>query len=384
MNLKRIFASPSAKIKEALADARAAVTAAEHDEAALRDARAALVADPVELARNREAIRQAGERREDGELVVAALVERLAVVEREEEQGRRRTAYAERKHAVDAASAALAGYRKAAEPLLQLLRVVELGFVAADNANNELPDGLLPLAVNDPATVPPLAAKVVSENVVALWCHTDGLGPLGEEFQRKVREQGDGAGLIPSNVTAGTRVVKRQFLRRERLPAIDGVIGEVPTARRVARHPRAAAKTTDAVGLRFLAAHRTRHPGGGDRHRSGLPVSKARRAAQASRCSRIRADPGAQEYSRMTAEDRRISAESMRKQIAKATGRVVPPPLVAAKPAENGTYWKPQPKPTKAALDARAMSKASMVQELSKSQSSVTDDAAISTAPRGR
>lgn len=187
---------PSDRIAEGLEAVRAQERQASSDEDTARAARAGLLGDDAALAKNREAIRSAVERREDAALYVVEIEKRLAATLAAEEQERRLRVFTDVTAKSEAAAQKLAtNYPKLAGGLIDLLRDLAEAQVAVFAANSSLPEGVA--AIPDPELTARCIAgsprEVISETVAERWTRLDQDRPIDDAFAEEIYPVGDGS-----------------------------------------------------------------------------------------------------------------------------------------------------------------------------------------------
>ena len=214
----------SGRIAEALEVARAQERQAADDEVAARAARGGLLADEVALAKNRDAIRSAVERREDTALLITEIEKRHVAALAAEEQERRQNVYSQAVAKGDAAAEKFATvYPKLAAEMIDLLRDLSEAQVSISAANSSLPEGFAPIA--DPETTARCIAgaprEVISETVSERWTSLDQNRPIDEASAQEIYPVGDGSrGKRTGDVDACYLLAR--FKRTEYRAAVSG------------------------------------------------------------------------------------------------------------------------------------------------------------------
>lgn len=215
----------SAEIQTALAGARALIMAAtaEHDQAEADYRAGLLTMNESQLQSVADAKAKAIVRRDRVEALISTLEARLAETAETEAATGRKTAYEDAQaHAQRAAEMLRERYPALCEQMCALLREVYAAEAAVIAVNRDLPAGAAELQG------PEFLARgtrgrdrrIVSEETVELWARPDGTQPWAN--QHSIVELEDGSGQIPKGPMAlqgSGRFVKRQFIRREIIPA---------------------------------------------------------------------------------------------------------------------------------------------------------------------
>lgn len=215
----------SAEIQTALAGARALIMAAtaEHDQAEADYRAGLLTMNESQLQSVADAKAKAIIRRDRATALVETLEARLAETTEAEAATGRKTAYEDAQAQAQRAAALLRErYPALCEQMCALLREVYTAEAAVIAANQKLPADAQPLQGPEfmARGTPGRDRRVVSEATVELWARPDGTQPAAN--QHAIVGLEDGTGQIPKGPMAlqgSGRFVKRQFIRREIVPA---------------------------------------------------------------------------------------------------------------------------------------------------------------------